>query len=72
MTTTDAPNKIAYTIPLLLEVAKQLRPYGKKLPEISLEDACDLHSDLSEVLKVLIAVEQRLWERIVKTVETPR
>jgi hypothetical protein len=48
----------------LLETIKPFRPYAKKIPKLPHDDACEIHTDLVEALKVLNWIEQNLWDQI--------
>ena len=57
-------DKLAGFIVQLLETVKPFRPYAKKMPKLPRDAACDIHTDLVEVLKVLNWIEQNLWDQI--------
>jgi hypothetical protein len=51
----------------LLEIATELRPYGKRPLKLSRDEAWDIRTELLTVLKVLRTVQERLMDRIYET-----
>jgi hypothetical protein len=60
---TDADRLADYAV-RLLEIAAELRPYGKRALSLSRDEAWDIRTELLTV--VLRAVQERLMDRIYK------
>jgi hypothetical protein len=62
---TDADRLADYAV-RLLEIAAELRPYGKRALRLSRDEAWDIRTELLTVLNVLRTVQERLMDRIYK------
>jgi hypothetical protein len=63
---TDGDQLAAYAV-RLLEIAAELRPYGKRALNLSRDEAWEINTDLLTVMDRLRTVQERLMDRIYET-----